>query len=244
MWQLSHPVLKSASLNLVDLGQGNADVTQLWQDDIRLINIIGAVNWQDPAANFQFELCETCGIVGCQPQGWVSVRRLGPDLVGILPAFEPIFDAPKDLENEYLPPVYLHDGSIWLKKSQYEQLGGLVSLPEADQLPWLTSWEAAKLFQWEAPYRVLGELLSLPKLAPDLVLASSEGSFLEQVPILCELVQQLLIGRDRVTLRPVKPKEQIISLYLDIAGIPQWQALVDDGKSYQLYLTPGYVIYQ
>ena len=48
MWQLSHPILKTASLNLVELGQGKADVAQFWQDDVRLINVIGRVNWQDP----------------------------------------------------------------------------------------------------------------------------------------------------------------------------------------------------
>ena len=155
MWQLTHPTVKSVALNLVDTGQGKTTVAQLWQDDIRLINAVDRVNWQDAGANFQFELCETCGLVGCKPHGWVSVRRVG-DFIGILPAFETVDQAAKGLQDEYLPPTYLYNGAIWLDQAKYEQLHSLIPISLYDQLPQLTAWEAAKLLQWEATHTVLG----------------------------------------------------------------------------------------
>lgn len=53
---------------------------------------------------------------------------------------------------------------------------------------------------------------------------------------------KLLKAGDRVTLRPVKPQEQVITFYLDLAGIPPWNAVVYDGVGYKLYLEPGYVL--
>lgn len=231
-------------LTLADIGQGKTSVSQLWHNDIRLINAIPYVNWQDPDANFQVELCETCGIVRCQPQGWVSIRRLGAGLVGILPAFSIILESSEALRNEYLPPDYLAHSSIYLEKSQYERLRETVSWPEYDQLPQLTAWEAAKLFQWEAPYQMLGDVFRVPRLPPDeVVIASSEGSFLEQVPMVSKQLHQLVLrGQESIAIRPVSSLETVISFYLDLAGTPEWNALVSSDGHYGLYLEPGYVI--
>lgn len=242
MWQLTEPTVKSAVLNLVDIGEGEkTTVTQLWQHGTRLINAIERVNWQDAGANYQFELCETCGIVGCQPQGWVSVRAIGNG-VGIVPAFETVAQAAKDLQNEYLPPAYLHRGGLWLEKSKYESLLALISAPDYAQLPKLAAWESAKLIQWESSHQLLGNIHSVPALPPDLVIASSEGSFLEQVPIFSELIQQLLTAFGSAVIRPVGPQDSVISFYVDVAGIPEWKALVYDGLAYGIYLEPGFCI--
>lgn len=241
MWQLTHPTIKSTVLNLVDIGQGETTVAQLWQDDIRLINVLDRVNWPDAEANFQFELCETCGLVGCQSEGWVSVRQLGSKVV-VLPAFQRIDQANESLKQEYLPPVCLQDGAIWVEKSDYQALKSLAPFPDFKQLPGLTAWEAAKLIQWEAPQKILGDIYSSPQLPNDLVIASSEGSFLEQVPIFSELLAQLLASDTSVIIQTIQPQEQVISFYLDLAGIPQWNALVYNGECYQLYLEPGFPI--
>ncbi|MBX2862291.1 MAG: hypothetical protein KTR27_01945 [Leptolyngbyaceae cyanobacterium MAG.088] len=242
MWQLTHPTLQSTILNFADTGQGKTTVTQLWQDDIRLINAISHVNWQDTGANFQFELCKTCGLVSCQPQGWVSVRKIA-NIVGILPAFEAVDQAAKELQDEYLPPTYLNNGAIWLERAQYEKLLELIPAPSYAQLPQLTAWEGAKLIQWESVHNVLGNIHSLPKLPPNLVIASSEGSFLEQVPIFAEILQQLLTTSKNAVIRLVSSQEHIVSFYLDIAGTPTWKSLVYDGSDYGIYLEPGFFIY-
>ncbi len=240
MWQLSHPILKTAEFNFA--GAGKTTVAQLWQDDVCLVNAFSQVNWDDTAANFQFEVCQ-CGYLGCAPGGWVSLRRAG-SMGLILPAFQKNNGADGALIDEYQPPWYLiQRGAMWLEQQIYtDKLRGAAPSPDFDQLPGLTSQEAAKLFQWEAPHQVLGSFHSWPKLVPDVVIASSEGSFLEQVPVLTALIDQLLNAGDWVTLRPVQPQEQVITFYLDLAGIPHWNALVYDGIGYKLYLEPGYVL--
>ncbi|MEA5462870.1 hypothetical protein [Leptothoe sp. PORK10 BA2] len=241
MWQLSQPVVKSAEFNFSNPDGGLINVTQLWQGDICLINALGYVNWQDAQANFQFELCETCCYPGCRPQGWVSIRKLG-ERVLILPAFETIANAANHLRQEYLPPAYLHGGAVWLEHADYQKVQNLAPFPGLDQLPELSSWEAAKLLQWEAPQKILGDIHSPPQLSADLVIASSEGSFLEQVPIFSALLAQLQQVNSRVIMQTITPSTQIISFYLDLAGIPHWNALVYDGGDYKLYLGPGSVL--
>ncbi|MGD1857037.1 MAG: hypothetical protein ACFB2W_22620 [Leptolyngbyaceae cyanobacterium] len=161
----------------------------------------------------------------------------------ILPAFQAIIQASRGLENEYLPPKYLHSGAGWIDQSLYEEtLMDLAPCPEFQQLPQLTSWEAAKLVQWEAPQQILGGIHSRPKLPPDLVIASSTGSFLEQVPIFTELLNQFLDAADSVIVQSIQAEAQVIGFYLDLAGIPQWNALVSDGDVCSLYLEPGYTL--
>ena len=84
----------------------------------------------------------------------------------------------------------------------------------------------------------------MPNLPPDLIVASSEGNFLEQVPIFTNILQQLLASPGEAVVRPISSQDQSISFYLDIAGIPMWKALVYDGSDYGLYLEPGYVVIQ
>ncbi|NEQ50198.1 MAG: hypothetical protein F6K11_08715 [Leptolyngbya sp. SIO3F4] len=241
MWQLLHPVIRAADFKLTAPDGGQVSVTQLWQDDVRLINALESVHWYDPHANFQFELCETCGYPGCQPQGWVSIRRLG-DVVGILPAFQRIAEASASLKQEYLPPVCLQSGAIWVEQSDYQDLRKKISFPDFNKLSNLTAWEAAKLLQWEVPHQVLGDIHSSPQLPNDLVIASSEGSFLEQVPIFSGLLTQLLATDTSVIIQKIQPHEQVIAFYLDLASIPQWNALVYNGECYQLYLEPGFTV--
>ena len=242
MWQLSHPVIKAADFRFADPDEDQTDIFQLWQNDICLINALSCVNWHDTDADFQFEICKICGYIGCQPQGWVSMRNM-ETMVGILPAFKKIDHAPERLRQEYLPPAYLKNGAIWIDQSGYENLRRLIALPGYGQLPRLTPWEAAKLIQWEAPHGVLGDIHSVPKLPCDLVTASSEGSFLEQVPVFAEVLQ-LLASSENLVIRPISPQDHIISFYLDMAGIPEWKILVCDGSDYGIYLEPGYAIYK
>ncbi|MGD1857038.1 MAG: hypothetical protein ACFB2W_22625 [Leptolyngbyaceae cyanobacterium] len=70
MWPLSHPVVNPAAFSFA----GDGPNTQLWQNDVRLINALSHVNWTDTDANFQFEVCETCGCPRCEPGGWISLR--------------------------------------------------------------------------------------------------------------------------------------------------------------------------
>lgn len=210
-------------------------ITQLWAGNIQLINALELVNWEDDA--LQFQICERCGIVGCASQGWVELKR-SHNLALITPAFTRLEDAPANLRDEYLPPSYLYSGAIVLE--DYAQLPD--RFPKFETLPLLQSWEAVKLFQLEAPHQILGDFRDQPKFDRDLILVSSEGSFIEQTDELLTLLDRLQNNTQPVQLRKVAEGDHIISFYLDVAGIPQWKALSYDNLRYSLYLEPGYVV--
>ena len=239
MWRLLDSSLKTAVLDFSSSGQPQATVTTLWGGEVQLVNAIERVNWGDRA--LQFEICEHCGIVGCAPQGWVELKR-SHNLVLITPAFTRIEAAPASLKNEYLPPDYLYSGAIVLEN--YAQLRQLAPFPEFEILPHLLSWEAVKIFQLEAPSRILGDFRNLPKFDRDLILASSNGSFIEQIDELQKILDRLEKNTQPIELRKVAERDRMISFYLDIAGIPRWKALSNADSQYFLYLEPGYVVDQ
>ncbi|MGB7414150.1 MAG: hypothetical protein WA902_08065, partial [Thermosynechococcaceae cyanobacterium] len=116
MWQLLAPELRQAKF--IDSENQKRWITQLWVGEIQLINALEFVNWGD--RNLQFQVCQ-CGIVGCQPEGWVSIRKTSA-LVIILPAFNQIQEADRGFEEEYLPPAYLWEkGAIFIEQCVYEE---------------------------------------------------------------------------------------------------------------------------
>lgn len=241
MWQLATPKTRRAELDFSLSGQVKTSVSQLWDDGIQLINAVEYVNWGE--AHLQVMVCEACGIVGCQSQGWVELKRVG-SVALIIPAFAKIEEASEIMKNEYLPPNYLVErGAICIEQESYRNLlCQLTVFPDFDLLAPLPAWEAAKIFQLEAPSRVLGNLSNSPTLPQDAVIASSEGDLMEQTTQLVSLINKLLSNSAPVRLRRVTEHEQVISLYLDISGFPEWKALSYNGFQYSLYLEPGYII--
>jgi len=77
-------------------------------------------------------------------------------------------------------------------------------------------------FCFEAPNNILSDLLHPPTLLQDIILASSEGSHIEQTKKLISLIDQLRHQDQDITLRRVTENDRVISFYLDISGFPQW----------------------
>ncbi|HAX75698.1 MAG TPA: hypothetical protein DCY88_07665 [Cyanobacteria bacterium UBA11372] len=241
MWQLTNPTTIKAELEFSSSFQSKISVTQLWDDNVQLINAVEYVNWGE--AELQFIVCEACGIVGCQPQGWVELKR-ADSVVFIMPAFTTIEKASEKRKEEYLPPHYLLErGAICIEQKSYANtLCQIAAFPDFEALSLLSAWEASKIFQLEAPSRVLGHLLNPSELYQDIVIASSEGNFKEQAFELISLVNNLSRDTRTAKLRRLTEYDQIISLYVDISGFPEWKALSYNGLRYSLYLEPGYII--
>jgi hypothetical protein len=241
MWTPETLKTKKVKLDLSSSGQAEVYVTQLWNDGVELINSVEYVNWND--LDFQFIVCESCGFVGCKSQDWVEIKRTD-SMVLIMPAFTRLKEASQQMRDEYLPPSYLlEQGVIYIDRKSYEsRLCQVAPFPKFGTLPLLPAWEAAKIFQLESPNHVLGDILNPPELYKDIVIASSEGNFIEQTSALISLVDNLLKATHTVNFRRITEADQIISLYLDISGYPEWAALSCDGLRYSLYLEPGYII--
>jgi hypothetical protein len=240
MWQLEHLTTSKARWDQSSLGQSATHVTELWDGQVQLINAIELVNGRDSAC--QFLIC-SCGIVGCQPGNWVEIRRAGSIAI-ITPAFSWLREMAENQRDDYLPPSYLvQRGVIYGDRASYENtLSQTLPLPKFETLWPLPVWSATKIFQFEAPHNVLANTLHPPTLNPEMVIASSVGDFREQTAELIRLINCQSQTTHPVNLRPVNENDQVISLYLDIAGYPEWAALNHDGSQYSLYLQPGYAI--
>lgn len=118
----------------------------------------------------------------------------------------------------------------------------MAPFPTFEMLPSLSTWEAVKLFQLESPAQILGHISNPIQLNQDFVIASSEGSYREQAKELISLVHHLLTDQQPAKIRRVTEHDRVISLYLDIAELPEWKVLSYNGSQYSLYLEPGYVI--
>jgi hypothetical protein len=238
MWKLDN--LKTLKVTLELSANDKFEVTQLWSDQVELINAVECVNWGDP--DLQFIVCD-CGIPRCKSGDWVSIRRSGK-LVLVMPTLDRLNQGQSDQNDEYFPPKYiLERGVICLDQDYYSSIiSPIAPQSSCEFLPPLLGWEAVKVFQFEAPSHILGNFLTVPKLSQDAVLASSAGHVKDQMAELLTLLNQLSQSTHPVQLRHATEADQVISLYLDLAGFPEWDALVYDGYKYLLYLKPGYII--
>lgn len=240
MWQLQSFELKASTFNLSEIGQAPFGVLQLWANGQRISNAIHLVAWE--AEIFQLEIC-SCGVHGCADGGWASLRRSG-DWVLLIPDFEAIVSPPTP--GYYNPPPYLLSdrGAAYWHISDYRRWREDLAiynaeLPGPQAIAPLTTKEALRLWQLEAPAQILGHCPGLPQLHQDSIVAASEGSHLELLPKLQRLLSDWE-KRDRlVTMTPIESRDQVIQLYVDAAGFPEWSVLAD-GE--QLLLKPNFAI--
>lgn len=214
-------------------------MTQLFVDDIQLINAIELVEWNEEHS--QFLICEGCGMPGCKSGDWVSVRR-SDSLVLFLPSSEHVWRELKDYM-EHCPPTYLKRRGIpYLNSDAYESLRSKhSSFPVIDQLQPLTLKEAAVLFHWTVPDRILGDPPEVG-VRHELFVGSSEGDYVENVKILEDLIKRQYESDAAAVLRSKSGCERVISFYLDAAAFTEWDAMVLDGSEYRLLVESKYVI--
>jgi len=192
---------------------------------------------------YQYIVCEECGMTHCQPGGWVDYRKSG-NLVLLIPAFKTLREEYDVMGEEYYPPSYLREKGVgYISEDDYKTyFEDFPKFPSDENIPSLSGWEAAKIYQMEAPIRMLGEIFSNPTLKKDTIIASSEGNYLELIDVLVQLLEELP-NNETCNLRPITSDERIITLYLDVPDFSEWKALTYTGEKYSLYLDPGYVFH-
>jgi hypothetical protein len=234
MWEIKNPEIRPATLDFTSSEQGKREVVQLFSDDINLINALELVDWD--TEDSQLLVCEECGFTHCKVGDWVSIRR-SDSLVLILPSSNYVWGVEND-RREYSPPYYLRaQGIPYLHSSTYEHLRSLhSSFPAIDQIQPLKLKEAALLFQWNAPERILGEP---PKVIvrDDMIAGSSE-----HWKTLQKMLETQYNSDSLATLRPISSNERVVSLYLDTTKFTEWHALVFDGSEYRLLVDSKYVV--
>lgn len=237
MWQIKSLELKPAILDFGSSGQGKCQVCQLFSNEIQLINALELVDWN--SKDTQVLICEACGVTHCKSGDWVSFRRSG-SVVLILPAANYVW-ANKEDKAEYHPPAYLtQQGIAYLDFSTYESLRSRhPSVPALDAMHRLTLREAALLFHWNAPGRVLGEPPEI-RVHSDAVVGCSEGDHFEQLERLAHLLQTHYEDDSLAQLRYLSSNERVISFYIDAAETVDWEAMAFDGSEYRLLVDSRY----
>ena len=234
MWEIKNPEIRPATLDFTSSEQGKLQVVQLFSGNTKLINALELVDWD--TEDSQFLVCEECGFTHCKVGDWVSVRR-SDSLVLILPASDYVWGDKED-QREYSPPKYLwKQGIPYLDSSAYERLRSMhSSIPAIDQIEPLKLKEAALLFQWNAPDRILGEP---PKVTvrDDMIAGSTE-----HWNTLQEMLERQYQSDSLATLRSISSNEQLISLYLDTTKFIEWNAMAFDGSEYRLLIDSKYVV--
>jgi hypothetical protein len=149
--------------NFSSSGQENPDWTKLICAGVELSNAITWVEWfeeDEPAV--QVQLCEACGIAGCQSGGYAHVSRLGKHVLWTHPHVDP---SDSFASYQYRPSeVVAKHGAVAFPIPQWnswgEELGGLphaTKFAGATRRDLLPAWQSeAPLFgRWDSPDQLL-----------------------------------------------------------------------------------------
>lgn len=235
-----HIETQAIELDFSSSGQGRRAATSVSSAGVRLFNAIELVDVESSVA--QVEVCESCGVPRCSPGGWVAFRRIGETVVW-LPAWD-------ELENdgweasEYAPPSFLKSRGIPVfSAAAWVRLRGLKGrLPEACALPRLDSREAARLCQWSAPGRLLGEFPAVPSIRRDLLIAVAEGDLAAEAEFVDPCLRDHYERKRAVDLAPSNGPVASIEFWLDLPGAQAWRGLGRLGTQACFLLGEGFTL--
>jgi hypothetical protein len=226
MWDLPALERDTVELDFTSSGLGRRRVTRLVAGSVVFANAIELTDWG--ARDVQVVVCEHCGIVLCQPGGWLGPRRAG-DYVVFAPDSRLLQGDELD-RAEYQPPEYVREfGWPFTMRTGYEELRASVpGLPVHDRLRALTRRDVVAIGQWEAPAAVLGRPFEHPALHRDLLLAAS-GDLDQLSAALTECLASWAASDAPVVLERVATAPEI---FVDVPRAPAWRPLANvDGWS-------------
>jgi hypothetical protein len=194
--------------------------TSVHAGDVRLINALDLIEFDVSAT--QVLVCEACGHVGCEPGGWVALRRFGEFVVWV-PAF-PHMDAGHLDQDEHRPPAFLSRlGAPCFGASAWAQLRAWRSgVPALDDLPPISAHEVAQTMQWLAPGRVLGTPPEVPHVQSGAVVAVTDGMLETEVLSVNATLSRYFGDHDACEL-PCTEDASVIEFWLDRPRLPAWR---------------------
>ena len=215
--------LSKAVLDFRSSGQARRSVTQLFSGETLLLNGLELADFQEPA--FQAVTCEQCGHEGCEPGGWISLRRLADDVLWI-PAWSELDCSDSsmgDLLDEMGPPAYLEHGYLLIESVAWSQLRAAhKAVPAAEDLPPLSCHELARTLQWGAPLSWLGRFPAPPEPNLSAVLTADGGVASEYVERIGSTLTKLYANRLPVLAEIPVDEVSLKRVILDGPGYPEW----------------------
>jgi hypothetical protein len=237
MWSVEVIEASAVELDFSSSSQGRRAATAVSASGIRLFNAIEYVDVEPRAT--QVEVCEDCGITHCSPGGWVTFRRIGERVIWI-PAWDKMEKGEWEM-SEYSPPSFLQSqGAPVFSAPAWDRIRTLHrGLPDAQALPEINSREAARLWQWSAPGRVLGTFPAVPRIRRDLLIAVTSGDLGAQAECVDQCLRDHHEAQQAVELVPQHLSMAPIEFWLNLPGTPSWKnfahtdtqacCLIDDG---------------
>jgi hypothetical protein len=235
MWRVGRIETREAILDFTSSGQGRRRTVQLFLDGTLFANAPDLTSWE--ADRFQALLCESCGVEGCKPGGWLVARRAGAYAV-----FLPAFEAMEQRAAEYGPPAYvLERGCPVLGEDLYGDLADPVpALPALDLLPPLTGGELARILQLEAPSDVLGVFPDPLAVRRDVIDAVSDGLLEERLDLVDACLSRYAQSSEPIDIVGEGESPSLV-FYLATSPILEWSPLVGRGDQAHPRLEPGLV---
>lgn len=229
MWKVEHLEAVPIELDFSSSGQGRRSATAIETAGVRLVNAIELIDVGATAT--QVEVCESCGISHCSRGGWVAFRRIGDRVVWI-PAWDRMETGAWE-QSEYTPPSFMATKGVPVfGTATWERLRAFHgSLPACEDLPWLNSRETARLCQWSAPGRVLGEYPAAPRLRRDLLIAVTDGDVPAEASGVDICLHTHFGAVQQMALVPGDAEVKPIEFWLDLVGTPGWTSFGHVGRN-------------
>jgi len=154
MWTPDNITARPRQMDFTSSGQSIVDVTSIYADEELLVNACELIDFGNEP--YQFIVCSHCGYTQCERGNWLTIGTV-LDQIFFYPSFMDMEEG-KWESSEYTPPYFTRTkGSIYLFNNAYTELQkNLAELQSVEKLKKVTSYEIARILQWEAPYRVLG----------------------------------------------------------------------------------------
>ncbi len=240
MWKPQVFESKSQKLDFTSSAQGVVDVTAIYCDGQKLANAIEFMECDENP--IQFFVCEECGYPQCATGNWLSLRKIG-NYVFFLPAFESMDEGEWE-SSEYTPPYFTNvKGSLLLTEKQFGEIKKHIKmLPGINNIPELSSYEACRMLQWEAPFRVLGLYPINVEFKGKLLTTTSFKDDASVSHELNKLLTQFFSEKVALCVVPIMEDDEEISFFLDGTDFIEWVPLIKRANNFGLKLLDGYAI--
>ena len=243
MWTPRKFKAKAKKMDFSSSGQGSVEVTAIYADDENLANAIELMDFEgDP---IQFQVCDHCGFPGCSSGGWLSIRKLN-EVILMVPGFSEM-DRGTWEDSEYDPPYFTRvKGSVLMDEKKYREICALApKLPNVEEIKPISSHELARLLQWEAPFRVLGDYPGPISFLRELLSTTSLPDDDEAVKRLLDILRLFENGDIKLELVSINEKDEKVSFFLDASDFIEWIPLVKKlAGQYGLVLKNGYSVFE